>query len=264
VLLLPGRLHVCDTSEDVLKRLKGWFVILVCLLGPPSAASAGPIDLHLLTPQFLIPLAGQTGSLTIYSNGTTQTSGFNALGSQTFTLGANSTSTGNLTLNLVFSGAPLGQPLGDIAAATLSMSLFDFDFVTDQITQRVTLTEAAVLNKVNGQWLPLIDRIDLSTHLAPGTPTDDRWVHLSPISLLPGPLSSSDFVDPLMLSFKLTATARNTGSSSVTLLNTPEALVSNVTLSLTPVSQVPEPSALLLAGIGALALRFRKRSVSKG
>src|SRR5687768_11682667 len=79
-----GSLELRERPGGILKRLAGWFVVLVCLLGVPSAASAGPIDLHLLTPQFLIPLAGQSGSLTIYSNGPTQTSGFNALGSQTF------------------------------------------------------------------------------------------------------------------------------------------------------------------------------------
>jgi hypothetical protein len=196
----------------------------------PAAATAGPIELSIATPDFLVPVAGQNGTLTVYSDGTVERSGFNVLGTQTFTLGGNSTSTGTLTLNLVFSGPPLGAPFGDIAEAILNLTVFDFDLVTDYVTQKVTLKEMAVLTKVNGEWLPSSERINLGDYVPSGARLDDRYVRLNPISLFPGPLSSTDFIDPLMLSFKLTATAKNTGSQAVVLRNTPEALVSDVSV----------------------------------
>jgi hypothetical protein len=211
------------------------------------------------TPEFLIPLAGQSGTLTVYSNGTSTTSGFNSLGSQSFTLGAGATSTGTLILNLVFSGFPLGNPDYVITAALLQLMVDDFDFVQDQVTQTVTLQEMAILDGVN--YAP-IAAINLANYLPPGTDTDDELVALRSINLM-GPLTPAHFTNPFVLSFTLTAKAKNTGTSAVTLVNTPEALISNVALRLTtgpaPTS-VPEPSTtamLIMSGLSGLLYRRR-------
>src|SRR5688572_21590168 len=107
---------------------------LVAMLGLPAELRADPFTLSIATPDFLIPLAGQSGTLTVYSDGRTpETTGFNVLGSQTFALGANSTSTGYLTLNLFFSGVPLADPNFIINDAEVQFTVRDLDFITDQV-----------------------------------------------------------------------------------------------------------------------------------
>jgi hypothetical protein len=198
--------------------------------------------------------------LTVYSDGSDPTVGgtFNALGTQTFSLAAGATSTGTLTLNLWFSGSPLGDPNYVVNDAALRFTVDDFDFITDQVTRTVTLKEYAVIKSINGD--PLFAPINLANYLPAGQTTDDKVVTLNPIDLMP-PLTAADFIDPFIISLKLTAVAKNSGTSSVTLVNTPEALISNVSLTLSATA-VPEPSTLILLGSGALAfLRKRGRSL---
>lgn len=227
-------------------------------LANPAELRAGPITeyLSIATPDFLIPLAGKTGTLTVYSNGSDPyASGtFNPLGTQTFSLGAGATSTGTLTLNLWFSGSPLGDPNYVVNDAQLRFTVDDFDFLTDQVTRTVTLKEYAVIKSINGD--PLFAPINLANYLPAGQTTDDKVVTLNPIDLMP-PLTAADFIDPFIISLKLTAVAKNNGTSSVTLVNTPEALISNVSLTLSATA-VPEPSTLILLGSASLVF-LRKR-----
>lgn len=140
---------------------------LLVMLGLPSVVQATPFQLTVAAPSFLIPLAGQVGTLTVYSDGrASQTTGFNALGSQTFTLGGNSTSTGSLTLNLFFSGFPLGRPDQIVNDASIQFTVSDLDFLTDQVTSRITLQEMAILNAVNGS--PLSAPVNLASYLPSG------------------------------------------------------------------------------------------------
>ncbi|MGB2718057.1 MAG: PEP-CTERM sorting domain-containing protein [Vicinamibacterales bacterium] len=222
----------------------------------PAQVAAGPITLSVTTPDFLIPLAGQTGSLTVYSDGSSPTvTGFNSLGTQTFTLAAGATSTGTLTLNLWFSGFPLGDPNYEVTDAFLRFTLDDFDLITDQVTRYVTLKEYAVIKSINGD--PLYSPINLANYLPAGTTsTDDKLITLNPIDLMP-PLTAADFTNPFIISLKLTAVAKNTGSTSVTLMNTPEAVVTSANLTVS-VAPVPEPSTLLLLGSACLVSGWKR------
>jgi len=160
-----------------------------------------------------------------------------------------------LTLNLWFSGYPLGDPGYLITDAALQFTLHDFDFLTDYVTQSITLKEAAIIKSINGD--PLYSPINLANYIPAGTTsTDDKSITLNPIDLMP-PLTADDFTDPFIISLKLTATAKNTGSQSVTLMNTPEALVSNVKLTLSG-TPVPEPSTIFLLGCSALLFCARR------
>lgn len=229
------------------KRLQ--LLTAAILLGATLQAGAVPINLTIANQDFLIPVAGESGELTLYSDGSAPTtSGFNALGSQSFYLAAGDTSTGDLTLNLYFSGFPLGGP---IEAAELQFTVNDFDFLPDAVTASITLTEVAIIDAVNGN--PLLAPINLVDYLPGGTTdTDDELIVLDPINLLP-PLTSADFTDPFVLSLGLQATVVNNGSRGMNLYNTPEALITNLSLSLTPV-QIAEPSPLSLSLLGLLAI----------
>ena len=229
-------------------------VLSVCSFAAP--AWADPIQLSIQTPDFLIPLDGQTGTLNVFADGSTTGSGFDALGTQSFTLGANSTSSGTLYLNLYFSGFPLGDPDYEVDSAYLQFTVDDFDFLTDQVTQTVTLKEMAILRKINGE--ALTSPINLADYLPPGTSdTDDELITLDPIPLMPL-LSASDFTDPFILSLKLTAIAKNYSSSSVKLVNTPESILTDVNMTVTATS-VPEPSTVMLLGVGLLGVFSRRR-----
>lgn len=248
-------------SRRVAPLLKPTRLLLVLgafsiVFSTPARVAAGPITLSIATPDFLIPLAGQTGSLTVYSDGSSPTvSGFNALGTQTFTLAGGATSTGSLTLNLWFSGFPLGDPSYEVIDAFLRFTLDDFDLITDQVTRYVTLKEYAVIKSINGD--PLYSPIDLANYLPAGTTsTDDKLITLNPIDLMP-PLTSADFTNPFIISLKLTAVAKNAGSTAVTLVNTPEAVVTNASLTVSAIP-VPEPSTLLLLGSASFICGWKR------
>lgn len=236
-------------------------MILGLAAGVIPHAKADTMELSVAVPSFIIPLNGQSGTLTVFSDGSSPLWGgdINVLGSQTFTLGGNSSSSGDLLLNLHFSGDPLGNPAYTIEDANLSLKVDDLDFSPDYVTSSIVLQEMAILNGVNGSLLST--PIDLADYLPAGTTTtDDVTIGLDPIPLFPL-LSASDFTDPFILSLRLSAVVTNSGSRSVTLLNTPEGLVSDLSLTLTPRTSVPESGGLFLfvAGLASLFLLRRYR-----
>jgi hypothetical protein len=241
---------------------------VLALLAVPSTALAGAITLSVETPEFLIPIGGQTGRLTVFADGCPpshpggcgpRTTGFDALGSQTYALAGNNTSSsGTLFLDLVFFGSPLGDPLQLVTSAILQFSVFDLDLLPDQVTTKITLTEVALITGVNGGSITPIKLID---YLPDGiSSTDDVLIDLDPITLFPGPLSPSAFdYNPMTLSLKLKATATNKGTGTVTLVNTPEQIFGDMHLTFESV-RVPEPSTLVLLGIGLAASIARRRA----
>ena len=152
--------------------------VLWTVVGSATRLEAASLTIN--APNFLIPIGGESGELDIYSNGTAvaDPGGFNALGSQTITLAGNSTSSGELLLNFHFSGFPLGDPNYIITQAILRMSIYDLDFQTDFITQKVTLKETATITSVAGNAVA----INLKNYLpTSSTPTDDRLINLKRI-----------------------------------------------------------------------------------
>jgi hypothetical protein len=221
------------------------------------SAQAGPIELVINAPEFLIPLNGQSGVLDVYANGSATTTGFNALGSQTFFLGAGATSTGDLLLNFHFSGFPLGDPSYEITNAVLGLSVYDLDLKVDWVTSSIKLWETAYITSAGGETAA----INLKNYLPTGSTTDDRLIQLNPVPLFP-PLEAGFFDDPFTISIALTATVRNYGSSGVTLLNTPEQIVPTVKLRVEAVP-VPEPGSMFLLATGLAVLAGSARRLRR-
>jgi hypothetical protein len=195
------------------------------------------------SPDFIIPLAGQSGTLTLYSDGRAPlTSGFNVLRSQNVTLPGNSVSSGSLTLNLHFTGLSL-DPAYAIENARLQFRLMDMDFVPDNGLSGISLTETAMLTAING--VPLATPRNLASHLVPPAPG---------VPVLPG----SQFSESLVFTFRLTATMRSRNPQPTTLRNMPENIVSDIAIV-----QAPEPSTWALIGLGLMGLvgtwRARRR-----
>jgi hypothetical protein len=250
------------TTPSLAKILVCTLIAVASIVGSTTRLEAAPISLSINAPSFLIPIGGKSGVLDVYSNGSAVASGgFNALGSQTFNLAGNSTSSGELLLNFHFSGFPLGDPDFVITEAILRLSLYDLDFQTDTITQKVTLKENATITSAGGQALAL----NLKNYLpTPGTPTDDKLVTLKPIQLVPTLLPAGYFSDPFILSIRMNAQVWNTGSQSVNLVNTAERIVSSLKMDVTT-TRVPEPGSVLLLGmslavLGSFRSRARRRS----
>jgi hypothetical protein len=225
-------------------------LVLTVVTGMAPQVGAEPPALSLSVPEFLIPLDGQAGTLTLYADGRApETSGFNALGHQRLTVGANRVSSGTLTLNLVFPGFSLEDAAAVIGGARFGLRMRDVDFMGDQVAPGVTLTETAALTAING--LPLGSRIDLASYVPFGTEaTDNQMLTLDPVRV-DGPVLPANFAAPFTLTFTLTATLVNRSRQAFTTINSPESITSDVNLSLVP-ANVPEPSTWALIGLGAL------------
>lgn len=223
---------------------------LAVVAGLVPQLGAAPDALSIASPEFLIPLGGQAGTLTLYADGRApETSGFNALGHQKVTVGAHSVSSGTLTLNLVFPGFALEDAVATIGSAQIQARLRDLDFRGDVVAPGVTLTETATLTAINGS--PLATAISLGGYLPLGTLiTDNEEVVLDPIRLDASALAAN-FAAPFTLTFKLNATLVNNSREAFTTINRPESGTSDINLTLVPAS-VPEPSTWALIGLGAL------------
>ena len=209
-------------------------------------------DISITAPDFIIPLDGKSATLDIYSNSSLSPipgGDINVLGSQSFYAPSDPTggvvSTGELILNMYFSGHPLNLIIGD---ATINFTITDFDLLPDQVTRKIILREMALLDGANGT--PITPAINLQDYLPPSvTNTDDVTVQLNPIDLIP-PLSASDFTDPFILSLTLIGELTNTGPKKY-LRNTPETIMGNMHLK---VNTVLEPDTVALLGLGLLFL----------
>ena len=182
------------TSSTVAKVFVCTLIAFASILGSSTRAEAASISLPINAPSFLIPIGGKSGVLDVFANGSaTASGGFNALGNQTTTVAGGGTSSGTLLLNFHFTGFPLGDPDWAITEAILRMSVYDLDFQTDYITQKVKLQETATITSAGG----LAIQLNLKDYLpAPGTPTDDKTINLKPIQLVPSYLPPGYFADP--------------------------------------------------------------------
>lgn len=213
----------------------------------PSVAIADSFTSSINVGGFIIPLNGEEGTLTVYSDGTRETSGFNVLGSQSFMLGAESH--GSMTLNVEFDLPDFGNKI--LTSADLLITVDDLDFNDDIVTWQITLREMAVIDTVYGQ----VANINLFDFLPGGaaTDTDDEIIALDAIPLvdLLG-LTAQDLTGSGFFSFGLEAWVTNEGGPRW-VTNTPENLLVSLTLNV-EMTPVPEPGTVILLGSGMLGL----------
>jgi len=235
---------------------------LIC--GSGSLAATGesaPITVS--APDFIIPLGGKSGTLDIYFDGRpAETSGFNVLGHQRVLLRANSVSSGMVTLNLHLPGFLLEDLNSTVERANLQFTVKELDMLPHVFAPGVTLRETGALTAVNG--VALVNPLDFASFLPSGTrKTDGQEITLNPMFLSQFLVPGVNFAEPFVLSFTFTATATSRGLRAYELYNGPESIASIVRLEVVP-GQVPEPTTLVLAGLGAVmaSWKFARRRKS--